>query len=197
MTNDDGSSRLSSPQVDLTPFVNSGGDNVIAIRVDNPENSSRWYPGGSIYRNVWLEKTSPVRVDRWGAFLTTPQISAESASIEIKTKIANRGTRPAEVQVATQIFKLSASGSLEGGALASSAAGTLTIPPGAAIPVTNQLRRAKHGAGGGKRGIHRSIQTRFLGKSQSPEWVTRFRTLRMTPWEGFPLFCHHPRPYLC
>jgi beta-galactosidase len=44
-------------EVDLTPYVESGAGNVIAIRLDNPPDSSRWYPGGGIYRNVWLVKT--------------------------------------------------------------------------------------------------------------------------------------------
>lgn len=37
----------------------AGGENQLAIRLDNPPDSSRWYPGGGIYRNVWLTKTSP------------------------------------------------------------------------------------------------------------------------------------------
>ena len=53
-------------QVDLTPYLKFGADNVIAIRLDNPNNSSRWYPGGGIYRNVWLVKTDPVHVTHWG-----------------------------------------------------------------------------------------------------------------------------------
>src|ERR1035441_9496221 len=52
----------SSWRVDLTPYVNFGGENVVAIRLNNPPDSSRWYPGGGIYRNVWLVKTEPVRV---------------------------------------------------------------------------------------------------------------------------------------
>ncbi len=51
-----------SYRLDLTPFLKPGADNVLAIRLDNPNNSSRWYPGGGIYRNVWLTKTSPVHV---------------------------------------------------------------------------------------------------------------------------------------
>jgi beta-galactosidase len=46
--------------VDLTPYVEFGGDNVIVMRLDNPPNSSRWYPGGGIYRNVWLTETNPI-----------------------------------------------------------------------------------------------------------------------------------------
>jgi beta-galactosidase len=41
-------------RVDLTPYAKPGADNVVAIRLDNPPESSRWYPGGGIYRNVWL-----------------------------------------------------------------------------------------------------------------------------------------------
>ena len=48
-------------RINLTPFVKPGGQNVLAIRLDNPNNSSRWYPGGGIYRNVWLVKTSPIQ----------------------------------------------------------------------------------------------------------------------------------------
>src|SRR5690606_15665316 len=46
-------------RVDLTPYMDPGGENQLAIRIDNPPSSSRWYPGGGIYRNVWLVKTDP------------------------------------------------------------------------------------------------------------------------------------------
>ena len=61
-------------RVDLTPFVNFGGENVIAIRLDNPPDSSRWYPGGGIYRNVWLVKAEPVHIAHWGSYITTPLV---------------------------------------------------------------------------------------------------------------------------
>jgi beta-galactosidase len=61
-------------RVDLTPYVQPGGENQLAIRLDNPPSSSRWYPGGGIYRNVWLTKTNPVHVGQWGTFVTTPEI---------------------------------------------------------------------------------------------------------------------------
>ena len=50
----------SSWRVDLTPMIKPGAENVLAIRLDNPADSSRWYPGGGIYRNVWLTTTTPV-----------------------------------------------------------------------------------------------------------------------------------------
>ena len=56
----------SSWRVNLTPHLKAGAENQLAIRLDNPANSSRWYPGGGIYRNVWLVKTSPVHVGHIG-----------------------------------------------------------------------------------------------------------------------------------
>ena len=75
---------------DLTPHLNfHGAENVIVVRLTPEKDSSRWYPGAGIYRNVWLDVTSPVHVARWGTYLTTPEISDESASIDIKTDIHN------------------------------------------------------------------------------------------------------------
>ena len=65
-------------RIDLTPYIQPGGVNQIAIRLDNPANSSRWYPGGGIYRNVWLVKTSPCMSDNGGLGLTTPEVSNTS-----------------------------------------------------------------------------------------------------------------------
>ncbi|HEY3406380.1 MAG TPA: beta-galactosidase, partial [Ohtaekwangia sp.] len=49
-------------RLNLTPYIVPGGVNQLAIRVDNPNYSARWYPGAGIYRNVWLTKTNPVHV---------------------------------------------------------------------------------------------------------------------------------------
>ena len=71
-------------RVDLTPYVVPGGENQLAIRLDNPPDSSRWYPGGGIYRNVWLTKTPPVHVGQWGTYLTTPEVSAPTRHGELE-----------------------------------------------------------------------------------------------------------------
>ena len=54
----------------LNPALKAG-KNEIAIHLDNPEESSRWYPGGGIYRNVWLTKTNKTAVAHWGTYVTT------------------------------------------------------------------------------------------------------------------------------
>ncbi len=94
----------SSFQLDLTPYLKTGADNVVAIRLDNPEASSRWYPGGGIYRNVWLVKTAPVHVAHWGTYVTTPQITPASATVNLRATFANDSASPATVTVKTSIF---------------------------------------------------------------------------------------------
>jgi beta-galactosidase len=77
------------------------GKNTIAVRLDNKADSSRWYPGGGIYRNVRLVKTNPTHIAHWGTFVTTPKISESEASIHITTEIA--GVKQG-VQVLHEIF---------------------------------------------------------------------------------------------
>jgi beta-galactosidase len=95
-------------RVDLTPFVKFGADNVIAIRLDNPRDSSRWYPGGGIYRNVWLVKTAPVHVAHWGTYVTTPEISAKAATVKIRVNVDNETASDSAVTVKNEIFELGA-----------------------------------------------------------------------------------------
>jgi beta-galactosidase len=97
-------------ELDITPYVVPGGPNVVAIRLDNPPNSSRWYPGGGIYRNVWLVKTSPVHVAHWGTTLTTPDVSADEAAVKVVTGLENDSDSEAHFMVRTEIFALDAGG---------------------------------------------------------------------------------------
>jgi beta-galactosidase len=121
---------FSSYRVDLTPFIKPGGDNVLSIRLENPNNSSRWYPGGGIYRNVWLVKTAPVHVGQWGTYLTTPKVSADSASVELKVTVDNNGKSDASVSVRTQFFPIDINDKRTGAAVASTDAVALQVPAG-------------------------------------------------------------------
>jgi beta-galactosidase len=115
-------------QVDLTPYINVG-DNVLAIRLDNPPRSSRWYPGGGIYRNVWLVKTAPVHVGHWGTCLTTPDVSSTAATVRLKVTLDNNSGQAANAGVSTQIFPLDPNGRPVGTAVAGIAPQNLKIPP--------------------------------------------------------------------
>ena len=65
----------SSFSFDLTGHIRRGQKNVLAVRVENEDNSSRWYPGSGIYRNVWLVFTGEVHVEHWGTFVTANRIT--------------------------------------------------------------------------------------------------------------------------
>ncbi len=79
----------SSFRLDLTPYLEFGKENVLSVRLENLPESSRWYPGAGIYRNVWLVKTAKIHVAHWGNYVTTPEISKDSASVNIETTIEN------------------------------------------------------------------------------------------------------------
>jgi beta-galactosidase len=120
----------SSWQVDLTPYIKFGSDNVLAIRLDNPPSSSRWYPGAGIYRNVWLTKTSPVHVAQWGTYVTTPEVSEESAKVSLKVTVDNNSKHNANVTLSTQIFEINSLDKKVGGAVAAIAPVDLLIKSG-------------------------------------------------------------------
>ncbi|NDC74449.1 DUF4982 domain-containing protein [bacterium] len=82
--------------LDLTPYAKPGADNTLAIRLDNPPDSSRWYPGGGLYRHVRLVKTAPVHIANWGVFITTPAVSAEAAVVDVRIELENHGADTAK-----------------------------------------------------------------------------------------------------
>jgi beta-galactosidase len=125
-------------RVDLTPWLHYGADNVIAIRLDNPPTSSRWYPGGGIYRNVWLVKTAPIHVAHWGTYVTTPVVATPSATVRIQAEVDNDTDYDAKVIVNQEIFELKPNGD-RGKSVASLVNNSLEITGHQSAPITNEL----------------------------------------------------------
>ena len=121
--------------MELTPFINFGGANTLAIRLNNPKDSSRWYPGGGIYRNVWLTKMSPVHVAHWGTYITTPVIGPAEASVVIKNTVENQTTNDVSLSVETKIYEIDYNNVKQGDAVADESS-SLNVPAG-----TNQTSR--------------------------------------------------------
>ncbi|HLP03521.1 MAG TPA: beta-galactosidase GalB [Opitutaceae bacterium] len=119
----------SSYQLDLTPYLNFGGENVLAIRLDNVPESSRWYPGAGLYRNVWLTKTGDLRVRQWGVFVTAPRLSAESATVNVDVYLENLGAEKAVLEIVTRVFELGADGRRGAEPVATSSAQSVEIDP--------------------------------------------------------------------
>ena len=116
-------------RVDLTPFLKTDGENVLAVRLENPPASSRWYPGAGIYRHVWLVETAPLHVAQWGGAVETPVVHAEKATLRIKTTLDNDGAAGADAAVRTEIFECDAQGQPSGHSLAVTPAKNLAVPP--------------------------------------------------------------------
>lgn len=114
-------------RLDMTPYLKFGGQNQIAIRVDNPNYSARWYPGGGIYRNVWLTKTTPVHVAQWGTFVTTPEVSAKEATVNLSLKIENKTNSVQTVEARTQIYLADDFGKVKGKTIADFPVETISL----------------------------------------------------------------------
>ena len=93
-------------EYELTPHLVYGAKpNVIALKVDNSQQpNSRWYSGSGIYRNVWLTSLDPVHIEHWGTYVTTPEVSEQSATVAVKTKVSNRSNSTAPVDLTTIIL---------------------------------------------------------------------------------------------
>ncbi len=82
---------------DITDYLIDGA-NTLAVRLENKPNSSRWYPGAGLYRNVHLVLTSDIHVPVWGTQLTTPHVEKDFASVCLRTNIEGAGDRELKVQ---------------------------------------------------------------------------------------------------
>ncbi|MDO6761310.1 glycoside hydrolase family 2 TIM barrel-domain containing protein [Tamlana sp. 2_MG-2023] len=75
---------------DISKFLKAG-KNTIAVRLENYNTQSRWYPGAGLYRKVSVIKTQKTHVKTWGTFVTTPKISKKNASVQVKLELLGEG----------------------------------------------------------------------------------------------------------
>lgn len=115
-------------RMDLTPFL-SAGKNTVAIRLNNPVESSRWYPGGGIYRNVWLVKASPVHVAHWGTKVTAKDVSEVSATVSFECTVQNESSDTIHATVTNTVFALNEYGNITGNPVLSLPNKTISLKP--------------------------------------------------------------------
>lgn len=73
-------------RVDITPYAKAGR-NTVEVDLQNVEESSRWYPGGGIYRPVKLIVTSKTRLNEWEGWFRTEKISSKKATLNMSAKV--------------------------------------------------------------------------------------------------------------
>ncbi|KAF2181136.1 glycoside hydrolase family 2 protein [Zopfia rhizophila CBS 207.26] len=122
-------------RLDLTSYLRPGDDNQLAIRLDNPTDSSRWYPGGGIYRNVWLTKVDPTHIAQWGTFISSKEVSAQSATIDLVVQVENKGPASRQIEVATDVHAFDSATGRTGEKVAEFPRATVNVPAGQKQPV--------------------------------------------------------------
>ena len=78
--------------VDVTPYINKVKKqaNEVVVKVDNSEQPNcRWYSGSGIYRHVWLETMPALHIAENGVFVTTPEVSADKARVQVDVTVQN------------------------------------------------------------------------------------------------------------
>ncbi|MCX5329477.1 glycoside hydrolase family 2 TIM barrel-domain containing protein [Streptomyces sp. NBC_00140] len=90
---------------DVTDLLHTDGttENVIAVKVQNRLPSSRWYSGSGIYREARLVVTDPVRVKRWGTYVTTPEVTEERALVRVQTSVVNGSGSASRVEIRSTV----------------------------------------------------------------------------------------------
>lgn len=93
-----------SYECDFSSAAVFGGTNVLAVRLNNQQPSSRWYSGSGIYRHVWLKTVNPVRVAYTGTRVTTPTITSTSATVDVTVTVQNDATSAQSVTVSNVVL---------------------------------------------------------------------------------------------
>ncbi|MET7485253.1 glycoside hydrolase family 2 TIM barrel-domain containing protein [Streptomyces sp. NPDC005538] len=170
--------------LDLTDLVHTDGstENVIAVKVQNQLPSSRWYSGSGIYREARLVITEPVHVERWGTYVTTPDITAERAVVSVRTSVLNESGTPSEVEIRSRVVD-------PGGRTAARATTTVTVADRATE--THELTVPEPKLWDIDTPGHRytlETELRVAGRAVDTHRTTfGIRTYRFDPDEGFSL----------
>lgn len=117
---------------DVTDKLKLPGPNVLAVKVRNEGENSRWYSGSGIYRHVWLTTLDPVHVAQWGSSVTTRDVAAGSAQVTVRTKVQNESHEAVSVTLATTL-------AAAGGAAAGAGSTTQTIAAGAIAEFVQEM----------------------------------------------------------
>ncbi len=88
--------------VDLDGVVKPG-TNIVEVSLENPPQSSRWYPGAGLYRNVHLIERDKIHVPVWGTYITTPHVEKDYATVHLATEV--QGAKKGEMIGLTTVIK--------------------------------------------------------------------------------------------
>lgn len=174
----------------ITEILNYGGDNVVVVRVDASVEEGWFYEGAGIYRHVWLTKTAPLHVARWGTYVTS-EVTADHtrADITARATITNEGVTVAAFQLEQTIL------GPDGGSLVSRSLAGLTVAAGDSAEFTLTLPVAHPRLWSLETPVLHRLVTVVRGEdgAEIDRYETPFgiRTIRWDPNEGFFLNGRH------
>jgi beta-galactosidase len=174
-------------RLDLTPYIITGKENIIAVRLDTKNWDSRWYPGAGIYRNVWLVKTSQLHIANNGVFCTTPEIKKERGILSVQAEIESHLSDPNPVSVKAAVYKLNDKFEIASAPVAESVVATATVEGMKGhtfrldIPVKDPVLWGIY-----KPELYRVLVTVMQGSIVTDKYETNFgfRTVTFTPRDG-------------
>lgn len=165
----------SSFSFELTKHIQYGKENILSVRLENKEESSRWYPGAGIYRNVRLVKTTPVRIAHWGTHITSPVVTDKKAEVNIKTEIDGNEA----LSLVTEIYDSK-------GKKVGTASSNKTADGNAILEQTIKVNKPNLWSVESPN-LYTAVSKIFIGKIQKDEYKTvfGFRTIRFDKDKGF------------
>ena len=132
-----------SYECDFTSSAKFGGSNVLAVRLNNQQPSSRWYSGSGIFRHTWLKTVNPVRVAYTGTQVSTPQVSATSATVNVSVTLQNDGATAQSVSVASSVLDTTGAQVAQGSAPATTVDAATKHPGTATVTQTMTVPNPK------------------------------------------------------
>jgi beta-galactosidase len=121
---------------DISGKVRFDKVNVLAVKVKNEGENSRWYSGSGIYRHVWLNIIPQVYFEPWGTCITTPEATQEEALINFKSVLVNKTTKASVITLVTKILSPSGEEKAE-------IKTVKTIDPGTSTEISGEMKLNK------------------------------------------------------
>lgn len=88
---------------DISDKLQYGKKNLIAVKVKNEGENSRWYSGSGIYRHVWFEIKNNIHFSTWGTSITTPVVNEKESTVRISNIITNDSGNETVAIITTKI----------------------------------------------------------------------------------------------
>ena len=168
----------------LNGFLNPvGQENTLAIQVKNLGKNSRWYSGSGIYRHVWLRVTELLNIPVWGVFITTPEVSEQSAHVKALVSVDNNGNKSSKFIIKNTIINPS-------GKIVSNSEKSETLDPGEKKAIEQLLEVLKPSLWSIEQPLMYTLKTELITDGRiidSEETFFGIRSISFSPENGFLL----------